>query len=137
VKTILAAVSGIGVVHDYERYAVEASALKALFVTGGRLHGWTITRERTPSVYRTNVQTERRHRFIIRGYYALDDSAASEKTFQDLVEAVEAAFRTNDTLNGTAEVAGPLQVERVGPVLFAGVLCHYVELSLEAQELVI
>jgi hypothetical protein len=136
VKVILQGVAGIGRIHDYERYATRPEALKALFVQGGKLHGWTITREKTPAVYRMNLHTERHHRFVLRGYYALDDGAASEKTFQDLLEAIEVAFRSNVTLNDTAELAGPLQVERVTPVLFAGVLCHFAELSLEAQELV-
>jgi hypothetical protein len=112
------------------------ATLRALHVTGGRLHSWTITRTRTTAEYRTNTQTERRHTFVLRGYYALEDAAASEKTFQDLVESIEATFRGNDTLNDSAELVGPLQVERVEPVLFAGVLCHFAELSLWAQELV-
>ena len=136
IKTILEGVSGIGEVHDYERYHTDAAKLRALHVTSGRLHSWTITRTRTQAEYRTNVQTERRHTFVLRGYYALDDVNASEKTFQTLVESIEAAFRSNDTLSGSCELAGPLQVERVEPVLFAGVLCHFAELSLWAQELV-
>ena len=134
--TLVQGVSGIAVVHGYERFATDLPALRALYGDNGKLHGWSITRDRTTALYRTNTQTERRHRFVIRGYYALDDSAASEQTFQDLIEAIEAAIRNDDTLGGTAEVAGPLQVQQVGPVMFAGVLCHTAELVIEAQELV-
>lgn len=136
IVTILQGVSGVENVYGYERYSADLSGLRALYNGTGTLHGWNVTRERTPATYRTNTQTERRHRFILRGYYALDDAAASEQTFQELVEAIEAVFRDADTLAGTAEVAGPLQVERVVPVMFAGVLCHHAELSIEAQELV-
>jgi hypothetical protein len=136
VKAILETVPGIGLVYEYERYAKDAAGMRALFVSGGLLHGWTITRDRTLSSYRTNVQTERHHRLVIRGYYGLSDGDASELTFQGVIEAIEETFRSNDTLNATAEVSQPLQVERVGPVLFAGVLCHFAELSIEAQELV-
>jgi hypothetical protein len=136
IVALLEGVPNIGLVHGFERYATQADALRALFVTGGRLHGWTLTRDRTTATYRTNTQTERRHHFVLRGYYALDDSAASETTFQSLIESIEEVFRTDDTLGGTAEVAGPMQVVSVGHGLFAGVLCHFAELTIEAQELV-
>lgn len=136
VVTILEAVEGIGQVHAYERLSSDLAALKRLHVSGGQLHSWTVTRTRTTAEYRSNTQTERRHTLAIRGYMALADADATELTFQALVEAIEEAFRSNDTVNDTAEVAGPLQVERVEPVMFAGVLCHFAELSLLAQELV-
>jgi hypothetical protein len=136
IVTLVQGVSGIDLVYGYERFASDLSALRALYATNGTLHGWNVTRASTAAIWLTNTSTQRRHRFVIRGYYALDDTAASEQTFQGLIEAIEAAVRNDDTLGGTAEIAGPLQVQQVGPVMFAGVLCHQAELVIEAQELV-
>jgi hypothetical protein len=136
IVALVQGVTGIDVVHGYERWASDLPGLRALYTTNSKLHGWNVTRDRTVATYRTNTQTERRHRFVVRGYYALDDAAASEQTFQGLIEAIEAAIRNDDTLGGTAEVAGPMQVQEVRPVMFAGILCHTAELVIEAQELV-
>lgn len=136
VVTILEGVTGIGAVHNYERLSSDLARLKSLHVVSNRINSWTVTRTATTSEYRTNTQYERQHQLVIRGYMSLDDAAESELTFQALVEAIEEAFRGDDTLDGTAEVCGPLQVERVEPVMFAGVLCHFAELRLMAQELV-
>jgi hypothetical protein len=77
-------------------------------------------------------------RWALRGYMALDDSAASEKTFDDLVEALIAAFRADDSLGGVVDsciigdIAG-LQLDEAGPVMLAGVLCHGARLTLRTR----
>jgi hypothetical protein len=136
VKTILEGVTGMGLVHDYSRYATTATAVKALYVTNNVLNAWEIDRASTPATKQTNVRTRRTHQLKLYGYYGVDDAQASAKTFRALVEAVEAAFRTNDTLNGTALNAGPVSIDLEGHILKAGILCHYAELTIPATELV-
>jgi hypothetical protein len=136
VKAILDAVSGIGVVHNRERWAADPARLADLFKVRSQLHGWTISRTQTPSTYRSNQQIERRHQLILKGYMAWSDQDDTATTFDALIEAIVEAFDGNDTLNGTCEWSGPLQVASVTPAMFAGVLCHYCELHLAAQELV-
>lgn len=132
VNTILSAVAGIGKVHDYERWVADEAGFRTLFLAAdGRLHGWTITREQSPARDKNVHAAERTHRIVLRGYMALKDDAASEKTFQDLVEAVFAAFLANRKLNNKAIWSAPVSVRVVQHRRFGGVLCHYAELVLD------
>lgn len=131
-------VAGVGVVHDYERYAASMAGLTALYKSGAQLKGWHIrrvaTEERSPAVGRYAVT----HRWQMRGFWSLDDSAATEKSFDDLVETIRDAFRLDDTLGGvvatcTAEEVAGAQVVDSGPVMFGNVLCHAVRLALATR----
>ncbi len=144
IKTILSGVSGVGVVHDYDRLAMDYSKMLALFQdANGRINGWTITRDETPERWITNVDYERVFEMVIRGHMGLQDGEATEIIFQDIVESVCAAFRGNDTLNGSCETINPefgklagrsgIQVVTIEPRQFGSVLCHYCELRLAAQ----
>ena len=134
-KAKLLTVANIGVVNDYERYSKDQSALQAQYVAmiagAKQLRGWNIrrvkTQEKSPDVAGPSVVT---HTWDFRGYMALDDSAASEKTFDDLIEAIRDAYRGDENLGGAVSTtvmedgtAGVQVIESV-PVLFAGVLCH-------------
>jgi len=135
IKAILLATSGVGTkVHDYERYAKTWEEYLAFFKSDGLIKGWTITRTSTPEVKSTTTTNMRTHTFLIRGYFSLDDSAATEKTFQNIIEAIATAFRVKPTLNGKAFDSEPLQVDTVGMVMFGSVLCHFCELRLLVQE---
>jgi len=135
IKSILSGVSGVGTkVHDYERYAKTWEEYLAFFKSDGLIKGWTITRTSTPEVKSTTTTNMRTHTFLIRGYFSLDDSAATEKTFQNIIEAIATAFRVKPTLNGKAFDSEPLQVDTVGSVMFGSVLCHFCELRLLVQE---
>jgi hypothetical protein len=136
IKTVLEGVSGMAIVHDFSRYATTSSAVQTLYVSDGVFNAWEIDRAATPATKQTNVHTRRRHQLKLYGYLAVNDAAASGTTFRALVEAVEAALRDDDTLGGTALVAGPVSVDLEGHIMKAGVLCHYAELSLPAVELV-
>jgi hypothetical protein len=138
VRTILLTVSGISpLVYTRERWAAQASTVRSLYATNGRLHAWTITRQAsTETRLATGHENERRHTLMLRGYYALDDAADSETTFQTLIEAICTAFRTLPNLNSTVATSEPLQVELVEPRMFCEVLCHYAELRLETLEFI-
>lgn len=138
-KAKLLAVANIGVVNDYQRYSKNNSELQAQYVATiagvKQLRGWNIRRTRTREIHTAFVgPKEVTHTWTFRGYMALDDSAASEKTFDDLVEAVRDAYRDDEDLGGVVnttniEEAAGVQVVESGPVLFAGVLCHSAQLQ--------
>lgn len=132
---MLGAVEGMGIVHEYERFAKEWSRFLDFFkAPDGSINGWMISRQATPA-RRDNIPTiERRHKFILRGFYGLNDAAASELTFQDLVDRVQAAFDNDNTLGGTVLDSGPAQVEIVENRVFGNLLCHCAEISIEAVE---
>lgn len=142
-KSIIEGVSGIGKVHDYERYTHEWKQYEKLFTLASKVNVWQIER---PSFSRyvnaskgpSNGVERVVHDFIIRGFFGLSDELASEKTFQDIVEGICQAFRDKPDLNGTAEmikishdfpVTGAIRKDYLGAVL-----CHIVEISISIQE---
>lgn len=139
VKAILAAVPGVGPnVHAYERWADDDARFRALFTDQSsepaRLLGWTITREATAAIDRGPRNTEDHHTIVVRAYLGLQDEARSERTFQELIESVRAAFLADRRLGGLALHSRPLAARTVEHKNFAGVLCHYAELVLVVEE---
>ncbi|HYE35503.1 hypothetical protein [Methylocaldum sp.] len=139
----LNSVADIGRVHAYERYANQMADLSALYAWDAgsgqkQLRGWFARRvgiqESKPSepTFRETITWQ------IRGYLALSDAAASELAFDDLIDAIRAAFRADDTLGGAVatcwidDEAG-IQSDDAGPVLFANVLCHSARLILKTR----
>lgn len=145
IRVRVAGIASIGKVNDYERYTQQMSELKTLYVAniGGsdQLRGWHIRRVSKSETY---IDLERWvviNRWVIRGFMALDDQAASEKTFDNLVEAVCDVFDTTPTLIADPNYAevildeeqAGVQVPESGPVMFAGVLCHAARLTLATR----
>lgn len=138
-RTLIAAVPSVGVVHAYEPYAKTQAEFQAAYLwtaPGGaqQLRGWhirrTATRERELGVGRTlNAHTWR-----VRGFMALDQGGATEPVFDELVEAIRRAYRLNPTLSGVAQLSpadgAGIDVTASEPVFFAGVLCHSATLQL-------
>lgn len=136
-KTLMSAISGIGVVHDYERWSVDWAKFLEQFKdpTSGKILGWTITREKSSEEFLPGSTYRRTHDMVIRGYQGLRDEDGSEKTFQDLIETVCNTLRPKTTLeNEVEQVAEPLQVTLVDVKLFGAVLCHYCELRQSVNE---
>lgn len=143
IVTVMQAVPDIGVVQDRERYAKNLPDLKTFYATPTLgLRGWFVRRlavaERDRVLPRSNEYT----RWRIQGLMAFDDAASSELVFDDLIEQLRDAFRTNDTLNGTvSQCALPdgsdagLQLLDTGTVSFAGVVCHSARLQLTTQRI--
>lgn len=137
IKTIVAAVPGIGAVHDYERSARSPADWLDIMTAGGIINGWTISREETAAEWEYHTANRLRHTFRIRGYYAVDDVNASEKTFQALVDAVRLAFNGEETLSGEALISGPAQLSLVAIREMApdsGYYVHVAELTLAVEE---
>lgn len=141
IQTKLAAIAGVGKVHDYERFAAREKDFQDLYkdATSGRILGWNFYREATREIDLNNGEVRRLHLWRIHGYMSLDDADTTGKTFQDLVESIATAFRTDRTLGNLVDDIkdmnqesgeSGIQVDAVEPVMFAGVLCHRARLSL-------
>lgn len=150
-KTILMTIADIGVIHEYDRQTADPSTFLSLFRSSTAaqpgqyyIQGWTITEEAIPEELLTvggaTGQNLRTHRIVIKGYRSLDDSAASELAFMDLVEMIQAKLRADvetNALNGVVlGTSGPAEVRRVAYWVLGDVLCHYAELTYDAVELV-
>ena len=139
VKAILQGVANIGQVHDYDRWEIDWDDFLVLFKStiGGtdQIRGWTIHSQSEVSSYPgTNNVGQFEHLFLLRGYMSLKDASATEKTFDDLVEAVQKAFLGNYTLNGSAMNAEPSQVVVKEVRQLSDVIVHYAEIQLRVRE---
>lgn len=132
IATKLASIAGIGQVHRYERYAKDEATFREFYAAGDRLQGWHVRRVgRRESAGSNEVLTT----WELRGFMAIDDAAASELLFEDLIDRILDAWRDDPKLGGAVlyprDGADPVpQIEDSGPALFCGVLCHSVRLKL-------
>ncbi len=78
--------------------------------------------------------TGRRHTLAVHGYAGVQDAAASETTFQALVESVVAALGADRKLGATARHSGPAQVRAVDFRILSNVLCHLAEIALAVED---
>jgi len=137
IAIILAGVSGMGVVHEYQRWAATWEKFLDHFKDAdNKINGCCISRAATPAFRKTMPTIEREHKYMIRCYYGLNDAAGSELIFQALVEGIQNEFDSgsNYSLGGYVLNSGPLQVRIIEPRMFGGVLCHFAELELPATE---
>jgi hypothetical protein len=136
IATMLGEVSGIGQVHARKRMSHDWTTFLSHFKVSAeaKLLGWTVSRRASQERRLVNEANVRIHTFVIRGIQALNDVDNSEDAFQDLVEAICDHFRETHTLNGTCELAEPIQVSVVEDKVFGSVLCHYTELTIDAME---
>lgn len=143
-KALIESIHQIGRVHAYQRYAREDSAFQALYLhtlPNGKkqLRGWQISHVAVAERFIDVGRVVNEHSWVIRGYLALDDAAATELTFDTLVEDIRTAVRADPTLGGlsTGEPIGDedgVQKRDAGPVMFCGVLCHSALLTLQTRE---
>lgn len=137
----LNAVPGIGRVHRYERFAATNAKFVELYANGDQILGWHVRRVAAETKPVSFDHAEEATSWEIRGYASLSDANESEIELDALVEAIRAAFLADDTLGGAVETcstqsAAGLQLVDSGPVMFAGVLCHGVRLTLRTVETV-
>ncbi|ALC15654.1 hypothetical protein DSOUD_0867 [Desulfuromonas soudanensis] len=137
IKARLAAMGpGIGRVHDYERMAVTVKEFIDLFQdpTTKKLFGWEITRRsfRVQKVAMGKWKVV--HRYMIRGYYGLNDAAGTEKVINALADTIILNF-TRQRIAGTQ--GDQLPEGKVEQWMFGNVLCHRAEIELpEVAEIV-
>ncbi len=137
VKTKLLEIPSIGKVYDYEPLVRDWKEYLAFF-TGAApdnmVKGWVVTRSRTPEAAEASKTNKRQITILIRGFYSIAGKGATEKDFQNLIEAVCSKFRPLSRLGGLALFSSPVQVMIVEPRKFGDVLCHYCELNIEVEE---
>jgi len=125
IVAILQAITGIGTVHNRERYPGGLQPFLDLMTSSGSVNGFTVHRINAPSTAVTlgtigaSRTYERSHAFKISGLYALDDENDSESSFQALLDAIFTAFLRNPTLNGTCARHGQFQLDMVDIMQFA------------------
>ena len=136
VKAVIETVSGIGTVYDYKRYVHDWASYKELFAKDQKINTWEIQRTHVESdpYGGTGGREDRMHVFTIRGFYAVSDDLASEKTFQDLADLVIDAFRNKPKLDGVTNILNFPITGDFTEAMFGGVLCHVVEIHLSASE---
>lgn len=138
-KTILESITSVGTVHDYKRYTHDWASYKTLFVENSKVNTWEIVRDNVDAwVEASNSVNRRRHYFTIRGFYAINDENASEKTFQNIVEDIIDELRDKPTLNDKAE---KISFDKDDPLtavfstdFLGAVLCHIVEIKINILE---
>lgn len=136
IATVLGNVENIGRVQPYQRYSTRQSELRDHYAFKGEIRGWFITRVGFRESNQDGGMRTIINRWRITGYMSWSDEVQSELLFDDLIEQVCDAFREEQYLSGIGavswvrELAG-IQGEDIGPVMFAGVLCHLARLGLE------
>ena len=141
--TPLQAIPDIGHVYPYDRLALEPTALNGVMGPLPSLRFWCLSRAGTAEIWRGNGSVERLHRLRLRGYLALDDSQASERVYQDLLDAVFDTLGAVVTIPGSAEYVTEPTLERQEPRRLADTVdVHFSEtyvvvseyLQVEAQD---
>ena len=146
IKAVLAGVEGIGVVHDYDRWAADWNKFLNRFKDADdRINVCMFRREKMAKrVITIGQNKERIHVFAVRVILGLSDAQATGILFDELLAAIEKAFDSDPTLAGTCRSLssewGPMsgvsgaQIEMSEDRMFANVLCHYGEISLAVVE---
>ena len=124
--------------YDYEPLAHDPGVFISQFKTGAnKIEGWTIARASFTEQRMTTGQAVRRHRFVIRGYWGVEEAAASGKAIQERIEDICDRLRGDYDMSGTAELHDGPQGDQIDNRMFGPVLAHYGEISIWIQELLL
>lgn len=136
VVTELQAITDIGQVYNRRRFLENEIDVKTAFKTtvGGTdvIRGWEVSRRRVAQTGGSFAEhVERTDTVEITGWHSLDDSAATERSFQQLVDEVLGNLASTNwdpnPLGVSAVYATlPPRVTVFDEVMFAGYLCHRV-----------
>ncbi len=128
VKSDLQAITGIGVVHDYERFTVDPATFAAFFISAGHVNGWTVAAG-MDSAWSSTHEVDRFYRVTIRGYRVVNDAEGSQKLFDEQIDTVMTALENDWKLGGLIEnLEGGIDAGDPEYRLFGEVLCHYIEI---------
>lgn len=132
--------SGKRLSYDWNRFV--AQFREVYDTTEARVHGWTVSYVGDDEVRETSLHNRLTYRFEVRGYYSLrevdtGDTTTSESEFDALIQAIKDQVRTTYSVSGTAEISSPASCRLKDERLFGGVLCHYCEIVLTADEVLV
>lgn len=139
---IVSAVTGTANVYQYRRYnSGSEDQMKTLFEDSSIINTWQISRVAATSEFDGSGQcdVQRTGEFAIHGYYSIDDSNASEMTFQALVDSVMARldlFSNRKLLGAIERFAQPAQLTTIESVMYGSVGCWYCEIRVYPVELI-
>jgi len=142
IKTVIESASGTANVYDYTRFnSADPEQMKTLFQSGNVINTWQITRSLANAEFDgTGVcAVDRENEFTINGYYSIDDSAASEKTFQQLVNDVmdKLNLDANKTLSSNiTRFSRPAQLVNFESVMYGSIGCWWCEIKIYPVETV-
>ena len=135
IKTVIT--SSVGTVYDYKRFCNDLVTYKDLFIRNSKVNTWEIERESFSRIEHGGAGGVEKitHNFIIRGFYALDDSVGSDKIFQDdYVEPIGRLFMNNPTLDGVCDIINLPLTGAITMKMLGAVLCHSCEIKLAITE---
>ena len=126
--------------HQYRRLVRSKEDLENLFSIHNEednrlIHGYQMARVATTNEPDTaegviDFTFHRVYRLLIEGYYGLDDSQATELTFQAFIETILDAFDSDPKLGGNCNMTWPMEVQAVRDGFYGGYGVHYCELVL-------
>lgn len=136
IYAVIAAISQIGTVYDYKRWAEDLDTFIHFFDftdIGGSTYvkGWEVEHSSPVNEDSSSVRT---HSYNIYGYRQWSDDTESEKLFSDDITSIQVAFRENQTINGNALGHDFIQVEELSKDMFGSVYCHFCKLTLTVYE---
>ena len=103
IQTILAGVAGVANVYGTVRnWQSDKQFRDGARTASGGVQFWFLTREATEAEDLGPRLTVRKHTIALHGYAGVNDAAASEQSFQALVESVVAALGADRKLGQTA-----------------------------------
>lgn len=138
IKVIARSVSGVGAIHDYERYEANPDVLKSWAVRRGRVDLWMIRTHPMKPTRLTCGEQERHTLFILSGWKSVVDAVASRKTTENLCQTLLDTFIAERTLNGTATDCDEPDADPVRRALFqigeGKYLCDNITIRIVAHE---
>ncbi|MCS6290346.1 MAG: hypothetical protein H8K10_15430 [Nitrospira sp.] len=150
IKTVIAGADPVSLVHDYERWANEPDAFKALYIPADQpdeahyVRAWLIKWMSSAKEPLTHSDEVTLHTFALRFLHSVKDETATEKAAAAIVETVIAAFHNNPTMGLAGSTVQPQigsgafqltpTLDRNEYLQIGQVLCHFFELRLIVQE---
>lgn len=142
---LLKQVDGIGQVHDYMRHSTTWEEIFKRSEDKGKINHWEVTRTAAgqeisalENLAGVDPFYHDIHTINILGRMGLNEEKASEKVFQDLVDAVVKRIRLDASetrpLFGTVLLPRLLQVPVIEHRMYGPVLCHFAQITYEAIE---
>ncbi len=128
------AITDIGKVHKYERYAKKATDLKELYVYNSRVQGWMLRRAGFKKTQVGDGHFDVRTHWELRGYLSLDDADKTELIMDGLIDMVQMVISNDHTFSGKGRwIEEHVVTGAHEPMMFCGVLCHGATLTFDTK----
>jgi len=138
VNTILQSATGLSNAkfYTYERHTAHWSDYISSFkdTTNNIIHGYLSTQINFESILETSYTVKTTRTFLIRGFYSMASSGATETTFQTLLDNIKTKFIAKPKLNSTVLTVNSFRADPIELLMFGDVLCHYAEMRIETEE---